>query len=576
MKTINEIKLLLKRLDGEPADALESEDLEIKPWEPRPAAFHSQVRELREAVVALANRNGGEILLGISDRKRSRAEAVHGVGNVNADDLRSQIHQGTDPSILVEIEELSEPEGRVLVVHVPRGLPPHTTTEGVCKIRMGKESRPMTGSQLVQLSQASRLRDPSAEIMADASLSDLDGDTIRTFRRNLETEGGQAETKPLSDEELLSNLGLIHGQQISFSAVLLLGTPLAIARFCPQHEVTFVRFADHTKYIQREDMKGPLLSVLDALRRLLEPHLMTTVVQEEKGFRETSVLDFDWPVLREAALNAVVHRDYFQRQAVIIALHPNRLEITNPGGFLGGITPKNILRHPSVHRNALLADVLQKAGLVNRLSIGVDRIYESMLRSGRPAPRYESDESHVKLILSRKVHSAFVRMVAERIRQGGREFTLDELLLLRACLERGRLERRSAAEALQLPEDQAAARLADLREQGYFEVRGRGKAAEYCYTSPYSDDLRGSHATDMDFSLDKESVRLRVEAVLAERGSLTNEDIRRLAKTSRSEAIRLMRALKLEDLARLEGRGRGARYVPGPALKVKKKGKKQK
>lgn len=127
---------LLARLDGEPADAIESEVVECKTWDPSPQARKKQIRNIRETVVCLANRRGGTLLLGIEDRKRTRSEAIVGVGGLDAEALRREIYRGTSPPILVEVEELPEPEGRVLAILVPRGLPPHTTTEGVGKLRV--------------------------------------------------------------------------------------------------------------------------------------------------------------------------------------------------------------------------------------------------------------------------------------------------------------------------------------------------------------------------------------------------------------------------------------------------------
>lgn len=146
--TAAEIRALLKKLDGAPADAIESETLECKPWDPAPVRLKDQLREVREAVVCLANARGGAIVLGIQDRVRTRKEAIRGVANLCADSLRKAIYDGTDPHLLVDCEELVEPEGRLLVLHVPRGLGVHTTTEGVAKVRVGKDCQPLTGSML--------------------------------------------------------------------------------------------------------------------------------------------------------------------------------------------------------------------------------------------------------------------------------------------------------------------------------------------------------------------------------------------------------------------------------------------
>jgi ATP-dependent DNA helicase RecG len=563
MLTAAEIRALLQRLDGEPADAIESETLECKPWDPHPSARDSQFREVREAVVCLANSRGGTIVLGVADKKRTRGEAIQGVGTIDGNDLRRRIYDGTEPHILVDIEELVEPESRLLLIRVPRGMPPHTTTEGVGKIRVGKECKPLTGSDLSRLF-AGGQRDLTAETLPGATLADLDPEQIKLLQRTIETEGGSEGLAGLSPEELLRNLELVRDGEVTLAAVLLLGRSPALARWAPQHEVVFLRFKTQTRYDVQRNLKGPLLAVLDALRRILDAHLRLASL-EAGGFGQLSIPDLTWWAAREAVLNALVHRDYFLRQSVHIELHRDRLEVSSPGGFIGGVTPQNVLRHPPVRRNPLLASVLQAVGLVNRAGLGVDRIWEELLRLGKGMPRYDADESLVRLTLPTRAHPAFARFVAEETREG-RKLDLDDLILLRALTDRGILDRWSAADRLQLPEEESAARLVSLRERGYVTAHGRGRGTAYRLSRHFSDLLRGPGETDQDLPLEDEAVRLRIQAVLAERGRLTNAEVRRISGYSRNEVLRLLRSLSEEGLVVLHGRGRAAHYTPGPKL----------
>lgn len=564
---VEDFRALLRRLDGEPADALESEQLECKPW--RPAARDQCVKDLREAAVAFANQRGGTILLGIEDRKLTRGEAITGVGNLDIADLRRRIYDGTEPHILVDIRELVEPEGRLLAIRVPAGIPPHTTSDGVGRIRVGKESKPLTGSDLARLVALSGQRDATRELLPGSTLADLDPEEIRRFQRSLGAEGARAELARLESGELLENLELVREGQVALAGILLLGRSAALARWAPQHEVIFLRYKTDTRYDVRHDLRGPLLAVLDAVERLLTAHLQVGSVGTD-GFRELSLPDLTWFTAREAILNALVHRDYFLRQAVYIELRGDRVHVTSPGGFTGGVTPQNILRHPPVRRNGVLASALQCAGFVNRAGVGVDRIYEELLQTGKGLPVYEADEAHVRLILPTRTHGAFAAFAAEQ-RRSGRALGLDDLIVLRSIADRGVLDRWSAANLLQLPEDSAAERLVSLRERGYLLPRGRGRGTAYRLPRPLSDLLRGPADADLETDLDEEAISLRVQAVLMERGRLSNADVRRLSGYSRAEAVRLMSRLRLKDLVTLEGRGRGAAYVPGPAAKFPQK-----
>lgn len=558
--TLAEIRELLHRLDGVSADDIESETVECKSWVPHPQALDSQVRELREAVVALANQRGGVVILGVADRKRTRKDAVQGVGGLDPDSLRRKIYDGTEPHILVEIEELVEPEGRLLVVHVPRGIPPHTTSEGVAKIRVGKESKPLTGSQLSQILFAGGQKDITAQPLPESSITDLDTEEIKRLRRIIETEGSNPDLARVNnDAEFLSNLGILRDGQLTLAAVLLLGKAAALARWSPQHEVIFIRFKTSTRYDVRRDLKGPLFAVLEVLEKTLQERTRLTLVGAA-GLGELAVPDLTWIAAREALLNALAHRDYFLNQSIQVHLYDDRLEISSPGGFVGGVSPQNILRHPPVRRNPLLADALQKAGLINRVGMGVDRIYEELLKFGKRMPFYHADESTVQLVLPTVTNLGFAQLVAEEFR-AGRRFELDDMICLSALSVRGRLDRWSAAKELQLPEEEAAEKLASLRVRGYLLPQGRGRGTRYRLTRPLSDRLRGEDAANPDLALDDEAIRLRIQAVLGERGKLTNAEARRISGYNRMEVIGLMHKIISDGHAKLVGKGRGAHYV---------------
>ena len=557
MRTKEEIRSLLKRLDGEPADALEAEDLEFKPWETDVKSLH---RTLREMVVCFANARGGIIVLGVKDGVRTRLDAIQGVEHYDISGLRRAVYDGTDPHILVEIEQLKEPEGTLLLVHVPKGMPPHTTTDGVAKIRIGKECKPLTGRTFAQLLASGGQRDPTAEVIPGTSEKDLDSVEIVQLRKTIEFEARNMELARQGDHAILDSLGLIQNEEVTLAGFLLLGKPDAIRHHVPQHEVTFLRFRQATHYDQRKDFRGPLLSVLREMEQLISVNNRIRTIQK-KGFIQLELPDLSWEVTREAVLNAVTHRDYFLRQGIQVKLYEDRLEVVSPGGFMGDISPENILRHPPIHRNELLARVFQTIGLVNRVGLGVDRIYKELLRLGKNMPKFTADESHVQLVIPLISHEEFVLFITEEERKG-RRFDLDELILMRSFVRTTSLDRWSAAAALQLSEEEAAERLVRMREAGYVIVRGRGRGASYELRRDLSVRLRGRASTDAELLLDKEAVKLRILTLLRERGRLTNAEIRRFSGFGRVQVYRLVKDLEAEGKIRFAGKGRAAHILP--------------
>ena len=558
MLTLDQIQAQLDRLDGEPADSLESESLEFKSWNSSGSARKSQIREIRETVVAFANASGGFLVLGISDRKRTRAEAIHGVAALDADALRRDIYDGTEPHILVEVSELKEPEGRVLVVRIPPGMPPHTTSDGVARIRVGKDSKPLTGSNLANLVVSRGRRDLTAEILPDVRFSDLDPQQFDRLRRLVRADPAKGDLAALENRKLVEALGLASRRGVTLAAVLLLGSRSSLSRSVPRRELVFSRSRGPTRCDVRRDLRAPLLETLEEVRRLLTANLRVVPIGPA-GFHQLGIPDITWWIAREAVLNALVHRDYFLHQSIHLSLSSDRMEITSPGGFIGGVTAENILRHPPVPRNPLLADVLQTIGLVNRLGLGVDRIYEESLSLGKDLPRYEADESHVKLVLPMRTHTDFARFVQD-MRGGGRELGVDDLIVLRGLARRPVLDRWSASRLLQLSAGEAAEILISLRMRGFLVPQGRGRGTRYRLARRYS-ALIESADDNQDIWLDEESVRLRLLTILPERGRITNAEIRRLSGYSRTQVLKLMRSLRREGLVRVQGRGRGAHYV---------------
>lgn len=557
-----ELDGFLDGLERSDADGLESETVELKG--PLP-----DLRRLRdvcvETAVCLANARGGSLVVGVADRVRGRSKAVVGVSpapDVNA--LKRAVYDATDPHILVEVEIVRVREGEVLLMTVPRGLPPHSTTSGSASIRHGKACVPLTGSMMARLLASSGGADLSAEPIDGSGLADLEPAAVAEARRLLAGAGRLPSQAARDDNALLDALGTSRREgALTIATLLLLGSEAALRRHLPQHEVTLLSYRRATRYDDRVDLRQPLLLLLPSADRFLKSSSTLRTIRPA-GFAQLEVREITEEVAREAVLNAVTHRDYVQRQGVLVEVRQDRVQITNPGGFVGGITAENVLRHPHVHRNEQLAQALQTLGLVNRAGIGVDRIYEGLLRLGNTLPSYQAEPEQVSLTLPRAGSDDFAAWVYEWEAQQG-ELDLDELIVLRRLVDVASIDRWTAQRYLQLDDEAAASRLADMRRRRLLVVHGRGRAASYTLPRVLSDRLRGRALTDADRPLESEGVRLRVLSLLRERDRLTNAQIRDFSGYSRSQVQALLVQLAAEELVERRGAGRGAHIVLAPS-----------
>jgi ATP-dependent DNA helicase RecG len=283
--------------------------------------------------------------------------------------------------------------------------------------------------------------------------------------------------------------------------------------------------------------------------------------------------------------------------------YPERLEISNPGGFPGGITPENILRHQPKRRNPLLAEALAKLGLVERAGVGVDKMYQLMLKHGKELPEYTSYPDAVTLSLHNPGFDAdFVRFVARKQEQM-QTLSLDMLMVLSRLGREGVASRLELSRALQLPEDRTPRLLQMMGERGLLTVSGRGKEREY----RLSDEVRAAMGRGQKsaaplapsgWSTLRPEARLQAPApgqrqtgpgqtgpgqtgpgrtprwhelalqLAAQPGGFGNARLREASGLSMQGAWKVLRRLVLQGQLRREGRGpKQFRYVPatGPA-----------
>jgi ATP-dependent DNA helicase RecG len=222
--------------------------------------------------------------------------------------------------------------------------------------------------------------------------------------------------------------------------------------------------------------------------RLVAGGLVDAVWTEIPDFREsyelpdgmfrTKVPAFEEAVVRELLVNALVHRPYTQRGDIFLNLHPDRLEVVNPGRLPIGVTPRNIL-HQSRRRNEGLARVFHDLKLMEREGTGIDLLFERLLASGRGLPTVSEGTDSVHVTVPRRViQPGVIRLLAEanqRYQLTQRERIVFALL--------AQTEGRSASELaghLELP-DAAALRpwLGRLIEWQLIEQTGRTKATRY-------------------------------------------------------------------------------------------------
>lgn len=509
--------------------------------------------KLLQYCVALANEGGGQIVLGVTDR---RPRIV--VGTAAFDEpgrTEAGLHHRLQHRI--PVEELKLPEGRVLIVHVPGRLPGTAwQIDGRYLKRAGDDITSLGDAELKAIF-AETGPDISAEVCPAAQLADLSPAAIATFRTRWAQKTRDERKTGWSDAETLTNAELLVDGGVTYAALILFGTRSALGRHLAQAELVFEYRASEASgpAAQREEYREGFLAWHDALWTLINLRNERTPYRD--GLFMMDVPTFDEVQVREALLNAVAHRDYRLGGSVFVRQFAQRLEVVSPGGFPPGITMANVLDQQSP-RNRRLAEALGRCGLIERSGQGMNLMFERAIRQGKPLPDFTGTSAHeVRLCLNGLVSDpAFVRFMERLGEEALKSFSTHDFLVL------DHLHREQPLN------DVLRARLPRLLDMGAVESNGgRGKGARYMLARRLYEAMGAPGVYTRKKGLDRDTNKALLLKHIqrnAAQGSKMKEFIQVLPALPRSQIQVLLRELAAAQAAHTVGIKNGARWFPGP------------
>lgn len=404
--------------------------------------------------------------------------------------------------------------------------------------------------------------DFSGRILSDSTEDDINKLEVYKLKEKLKARNPESTLADMDDNAFLRDLALVKSDsgniKLTVAGLLFVGKEQSINRLLPQAEVIYLHYSETNleEYDARLDMKAPIISVIDRLSEKIQDS--NRIVNVQVGLFRLEIADFPEKVFQEALLNALSHRDYQSQGAVYVKHYPNKIVIENPGAFLDGITEENIITHPSVPRNKLIAETLQHLKYVQRTGQGVDIIFREMLSSGKPFPEYRSYNDAVSLTIYSAVDDVdFVKFIANEENELGRTFSLSELMVLRYLKDNSKITVPETERLIQGDRDQAQNACNNLKRYGLIELSGN----EYMLTAKIYDELKNSVDYTKDKSIQYIKAREMILEYIRDRGFINNELVRELCGFSRKQAIIVLGRMRKENLIELPKRGRYAKYT---------------
>lgn len=535
----------------------ESINTEFKSWN-KVSDMKKRINLAVDELIAFANNKGGTLYFGVEDN----GEVTGCDGNYDLQNIIESIYEKTRPSIFVDPEEIEYNGKKVIALTVASDGITHATTDGRCLKRLGKNSKPFYPDEMSNRYSEIQSSDFSGRILSDSTEDDINKLEVYKLKEKLKARNPESTLADMDDIAFLRNLALVKSDsgniKLTVAGLLFVGKEQAINRLLPQAEVIYLHYSESNleEYDARLDMKAPIISVIDRLSEKIQDS--NRIVNVQVGLFRLEIADFPEKVFQEALLNALSHRDYQSQGAVYVKHYPNKIVIENPGAFLDGITEENIITHPSVPRNKLIAETLQHLKYVQRTGQGVDIIFREMLSSGKPFPEYKSYNDAVSLTIYSAIDDIdFVKFVANEENGLSRSFSLSELMILRYLKDNRKITMSEAEILIQEVRDQAQNACNNLKRYGLIELSGN----EYMLTAKIYDELKNSVDYTKDKAIQYIKAREMILEYIRDRGFINNELVRELCGFSQKQARIILQRMRKENLIELSEKGRYAKYI---------------
>ncbi|MCL2138466.1 MAG: putative DNA binding domain-containing protein [Treponema sp.] len=414
--------------------------------------------EIKKALIAFANTAGGTLYIGVNDDK-----SIYGVDN--PDDVLLQItntvRSSIKPDITMFVDYKTEKIGRsvIIIVTVQKGTacPYYLAGKGIrpegVYVRQGAASVPATETAILNMiketdgTQYEKVRSLNQDLTFSA--------TEQFFKmENVPFGPNQYKTLHLQTVDgVYTNLGILLSDQCVHTVKL--------AVFEGLEKVVFK---------DRREFSGSLLRQLSEVYEHLDIHNRTHA--EIKGLTRLEKRDYPEDALREALLNALVHRDYAFSSSTLISVFDDRIEFVSIGGLPKGVSLDDILLGLSVPRNENLANVFYRLHLIEAFGTGIPKIMRSYAYCAKK-PELQTTNNAFKITLPNRNASIYKTTGLTSY------FTENEEKIIALFDKKAEITRNDAETALAISQAKAVRLLRGLIDKGAIRVIDGGKKTRY-------------------------------------------------------------------------------------------------
>lgn len=329
-----------------------------------------------EDIVAFANAKGGTLLLGVLDDGTVAGERL-------TNDLKAKINSLTrncKPAIAVDLSQV----GEVVAIVVPEGIEkPYSCGSGYYR-RLDATTQKMSHDELRIMFAENEPLPFEEKTVRGFTFDDISKAKMLAFVKEAGIRIGSTAVP-----DFLCSLKVADETRVKNAGILFFASD--VYDHLHQAQMTLLAFKgmDRLHIYDRRDVRDDLLTQFNEAVAFLKKHL--NVRSEIRGVNREDIYEIPIEVLREALVNALIHRDYsITGTQVSVEVYDDRVEIVNPGGLPKGLSVRD-LGTVSIRRNELIADLFFRLHKVERIGMGIRKMKEAMVAAGLSEPTFEPD-----------------------------------------------------------------------------------------------------------------------------------------------------------------------------------------
>jgi len=385
------------------------------------------------------------LVFGIEDKNHIIVGSQFRPKRKDLDSLKSEIaNQTLNRITFIEIYELHEPAGRVILFQIPaapKGLP--ISFKGHYYGRDNEELGPLNLEELERIRAQVIKSDWSAQVLEDATISDLDNKAIAFAREKFKSkfQNRATEVDEWDDITFLNKAKILIKGKITRTAIILLGKSESEFFLSPSEcKIRWVLRNNLGDNLDYEIFSCPLILAVNKVFSKVR-NLKYRYIKNESLFPE-EVSQYEPFIIREAINNCIAHQDYTRSGRINMVEYEDYLVFSNKGEFIPNSVEEVVINNApeETYRNPFLANAMFNVGMVDTAGGGIRKMFQFQAKKFFPLPEYEFNDQKVTLKITGKV----IEILYARILAKNSNLSLNEIIMLDKVQKKKKISKEEA------------------------------------------------------------------------------------------------------------------------------------